>query len=332
MHIHTMSRLAATALVLASCGFGAVFAWNTGIPHGYTLGVLSVVFAVALELLKPLAVSAAISAACSWHFIRSALLSLLALVAVAYSLTAELSLMAGSRSDYVSSRHHVVTSAARSSERYTSAKEEPAALAPSRLLPEIEADKVKTRNEVRLAKLEGEAGRAKRRNELQAVLGAGVEPTFGSADPGTSALALYLTYIGYTIPTDELAQWLYLLPVLALEIGSALGMVLVNAVAVKPADVMNHQQLSMVHGEPSRLPMTLQVSGPHRMFTRDEAAKRLVNHLLSHGGSLLHSERDLAKLIGADRNTTRRAVRGLADAKLIAYEPSKKGTIVKLLV
>ena len=333
MHIHTMSRLAATALVFASCGFGAVFAWNTGIPQGYTLGALSVLFAVALELLKPLAVSAAISAACSWQFIRSALLGTLALVAVAYSLTAELSLMAGSRSDYVSSRHHVVTSAARSSERYTSAKEELAALAPSRLLAEIEADKLKTRNEVRLAKLDGEAARAKRRNELQAVLGASVEPTFGSADPGTSALALYLSYIGYTIPTDELAQWLYLLPVLALEIGSALGMVLVNTVAAKPADVMNRQQSSMVHGEPNPLPTTLEVGAPpHRMFSRDEAAKRLVNHLLSHGGSLLHSERDLAKLIGADRNTTRRAVRGLADAKLITYVPSKKGTVVKLLV
>jgi hypothetical protein len=315
--IRLVSTSAAGALVVASAGFGAVFAYQTGLPHGWPLAVLSVVFAVSLELLKPLAVSAAISAACSWQFVRSALLALLATVAVVYSLTAELSLLAGSRSDYTASRQHVVSSASRSSEQYASAKEELAALAPSRLLAEIEADKKRYAHiETRLAKLTGEAARAKRRVELQEVLRTGVEPSFGSADPGTSALALYLSYIGYAIPTDQLAQWLYLVPVLALEIGSALGMVLVNAVAPP-------KEPSMVHSEPS--------IAANRLYTRDEAAKRLMQHLMDNGGSLLRSERDIAKAVGSDRNTTRRALQGLGAAGLLEYKPTKKGTELKLV-
>ena len=49
----------ATALVIASAGFGGVFAWKIGIEHSYLLACLTVLFAVALEGIKPLAISAA---------------------------------------------------------------------------------------------------------------------------------------------------------------------------------------------------------------------------------------------------------------------------------
>lgn len=319
MNTHTITKLAATALVLASCGFGAVFAYQTGIPHGWPLAVLSVVFAVSLECLKPLAVQGAFLAASSLKLVRCLLLAILAAVAVLYSLTAELSLMAGSRSDHTASRQSVISGAYRSSEQYTDAKNELAGLAPARLAAEIEADKKRTTNEVRIAKLNGELARANRRAELQAIISkhSGVAPSFGTADPGSSAIALYLSFIGYTIKADVVAQLLYLVPVLALELGSALSMVLVSAFA-PPVN-----EPSMVHSEPS-------IAG-NKLYTRDEAAKRVMQHLLDNSGSLLRSERDIAKAVGSDRNTTRRALQGLGAAGLLEYKPTKKGTEIKLL-
>lgn len=320
MNTHTITKLAATALVLASCGFGAVFAYQTGIPHGLPLAVLSVVFAVSLECLKPLAVQGAFLAASSLKLVRCLLLAILAAVAVLYSLTAELSLMAGSRSDHTASRQSVISGASRSLEQYTDAKHELAGLASARFAAEIEADKLKTRNEVRLAKLDGELARANRRAELQATISkhSGVAPSFGSADPGSSAIALYLSLFGYTIREDVVAQLLYLVPVLALEFGSALSMVLVSTFA-PPG-----KEPSVDHIEPSHL-------AANRLYVRDEAARRLVQHLRNHGGALLHSERDLAAKIGSDRNTTRRAVHGLANAGLLEYQPTRRGTVLKLL-
>lgn len=319
MNTHTITKLAATALVLASCGFGAVFAYQTGIPHGLPLAVLSVVFAVSLECLKPLAVQGAFLAASSLKLVRCLLLAILAAVAVLYSLTAELSLMAGSRSDHTASRQSVISGANRSSEQYTDAKNELAGLAPARLAAEIEADKKRTTNEIRLSKLNGELARANRRAELQATISkhSGVAPSFGTADPGSSAIALYLSFIGYTIKADVVAQLLYLVPVLALELGSALSMVLVSAFT-PPIN-----EPSMVHSEPS-------IAG-NKLYTRDEAAKRLMQHLIENGGSLLRSERAIASAVGSDRNTTRRAMQNLGAAGLLEYKPTKKGTEIKLL-
>lgn len=319
--LRLVTTSAATALVLASSGFGALFAYNAGIPHGLPLAILSVVFAVSLEVIKPLAVSAAISAFMSWSVIRGALLAVLSLVAIAYSLTAELSLMAGSRSDLAANRQSQITQADRQNERYTTAKKELAALAPSRLAGEIQADLDRTGHPARISKLEAELARAERRSELQKVLEAPATTTVSTADPASTALALYLSLFGYTIAVETLSQLLYLVPVLALELGSALSVVLVQAVTLR-------KEPSLVLNEPSE---SLALGQPNRLYTRDEVAKRVMNHLMTNGGSLLRSERSLADLLGSDRNTTRRALQGLADAKLIECQPTKKGTALKLV-
>jgi hypothetical protein len=107
-HSPAIAKLAASAsslgLVVASAGFGCVYAWRTGSTHGYMLGSLTVVFAAALEIAKPLAVNSFFSAIRQRTFGQALCLALLAVLAVAYSLTAELSLMAGIRSDVVAAR------------------------------------------------------------------------------------------------------------------------------------------------------------------------------------------------------------------------------------
>ena len=78
-----------------------------GIQHGPLLAGLTVLMAVALEGIKPLAVASALASFRQLALVRGlllTLLTLLALVAITYSLTAELSLVAGSRGDLAASR------------------------------------------------------------------------------------------------------------------------------------------------------------------------------------------------------------------------------------
>ena len=74
-------------LVIASTGFNALFAFKIGITHGQILAGLSVLMAVALEGVKPLAVNACFNAVRSFHVVRCALIGLLGVMAIAYSLT-----------------------------------------------------------------------------------------------------------------------------------------------------------------------------------------------------------------------------------------------------
>ena len=60
--LRLVASACAVGLVVASAGFGAVFAWQIGIQHGFVLACLTVLFAVALEGIKPLAINAALQA------------------------------------------------------------------------------------------------------------------------------------------------------------------------------------------------------------------------------------------------------------------------------
>src|SRR5262249_31529977 len=48
-------------------------------------------------------------------------------------------------------------------------------------------------------------------------------------DPLASSVALYLISAGVRVDTDVLSRWLYLVPVLFLEVGSAFGLVVAGA-------------------------------------------------------------------------------------------------------
>jgi len=86
----------------------------------------------------------------------------------------------------------------------------------------------------RVAALRAELGNSERREHLEANLatlqtGAPVA-TDKTADPSAHAL-VYLAALGLVLPDRLLTDWLVLIPVLALEVGAALGMVLVQSVS-----------------------------------------------------------------------------------------------------
>ena len=137
--LRLVASACAVGLVVASAGFGAVFAWQIGIQHGILLASLTVLFAVALEGIKPLAINAAILALGSWSFMRGAALLLLGTVAIVYSLTSELSLMAGSRGDLSAKREQAQDASRRAQESHQRAKQELATLKPSRPIGELGA-------------------------------------------------------------------------------------------------------------------------------------------------------------------------------------------------
>jgi hypothetical protein len=100
------ANLCAFSLIIASAGFGGVFAWTVAKEHSYALAILTVLFAVALEGLKPLAIAYSLSSFASLSIIRGVALLLLGGAAIAYSLTQALA------SDKTSVRRAIHTLAA----------------------------------------------------------------------------------------------------------------------------------------------------------------------------------------------------------------------------
>lgn len=264
-HNSSLARTAATTsaagLVVASAGFGCVFAWQSGSQHGILLGSLSVLMALALEMCKPLAFASMVTAFTNCKFGRGLALGVLAAVAITYSLSAELSLIATSRGDVVAQRSVVIKAvgdadgdAKRARARYDAAQLELSGLAPSRTIGELQAEidgtlarvghdcsVIEDRASGKLCKVvsgaKAELGRAQRRAELEAVLAKPL-PVSGpevnghvvqAADPAAEALSTYMALLGLLVPAALLSELLLLCPVIGLEVGSSLAGVLVAA-------------------------------------------------------------------------------------------------------
>ncbi len=133
-----LAKVSASGLVIASAGFGCLYAFQTNIGHGVVLASLAVLFAACLELAKPLAVAGAGKAFKNWRIGQGLALTALALTAVAYSLAAETSLMARSRSDAASERAGASLAASDARAKVQALQDEIAALKPSRAVSEIE--------------------------------------------------------------------------------------------------------------------------------------------------------------------------------------------------
>lgn len=331
--VRLVAVVACSGLVVASAGFGAVYAYTIGIQHGYVLAGLTIMMAVALELVKPLAIHGAFVAWGHWRTWGKAIaLSILGLVAVAYSLTAELALTAASKADLVAQRSREGSTATTDKTKYDSAVAELKLIHPSRTVPEIEADIVRTTDLKRIAKLKGEKARTERREKLQAIVNnyqPGVERV---ADPGSTSIATYLASFGIAISVITLSQWLNLVPVLALELGSALSMVLVAFVSPSV------REPSTITLEPERSPETRaerllpnhEVGGFAFSAERQAVAQSLLVHLENHGGTIAGNERSLAAKLGTNKSTLRRTARGLADAGLVVVDATKEGTQLSL--
>ena len=331
-----LANLAASSLVAASAGLGAVYAWSTGSQHGIVLAVLFVLMAIALEIAKPLAVAASFTSFRSWAVVRGGALALLATVAVAYSLTAELTLMAGSRGDVVAQREATIkaavtadTEARRARDRYEAAKAElvtlPAARPAAQLVAQIDgllltpgADNCaaingKVTREVcpQVAELKAEKARAERRAELEMIIATPL-PVMAlatthdvrEADPGAAALATYFAAMGFTLPAKLLTEWLALVPVLALEVGSAVAGVLVQAVSPIPTLRGQIRRSEIVTGTIEPQPVAHVGHGSKIEASDDTAHERervknaILGQLKERGGEVDGSQRGLAALIG----------------------------------
>ena len=267
-----IARAAACCLVAASTAFGAAYAWQAGVAHDLTIhgvpviAAVTVVMVIGLEIAKPLAIAAAFEAFRRWRIFQGAALALLGVAAIAYSLTAELSLFAGLRSDNTAKRQQIIDQNARGSaevkrqvRRQDDARKELTGLAPARPAAELKAligglfltpgadgcteinGGVTRKVCPQVASLKAELGRAMRHTELEAILAApvavgvavvGDEPAkaIASADPGAAALSTYANALGFKVPADLISRWLPLVGVLALEIGAAFSGVLVGEI------------------------------------------------------------------------------------------------------
>lgn len=359
----------ATALVIASAGFGAVYGWHTGSHHGPLLGALSVLMALGLEGAKPFAIEGAMSALRSWSLGRALALAVLGTVAMFYSLTAELSLMATIRADSAAQRSHAGDAAAAAKARYAATQRELEALPLTRPGATIAADIERLKTTAKLAScndptapgygpvtrrvcgeiasLKAEAATSVQRERLQRALRdaerdlAGAPPAT-KADAAASALNSYLATVGVPSDPGTLSEWLSLVPVLALELGSALAVILAGGTAVRqsPArrssiavpgfalgrtDGHDHDEADQVPGTPAHVIEALTAPGISPL----KAA--LVAHLRASGGTLRSGQRGLAKALGASTTELHRTIHALAAAGTIALSAAPSGTELRLL-
>jgi hypothetical protein len=305
-----------------------LFAWQVGSRHDLALGILSVAMAAGLELSKPFAISSAFASLRQLRVITAASLALVGILAVCYSLQAELTFMSMTRGDLVAERSSARDAGQRADSRYQKVEADLAALKPV-------SNKERDMN----AYLE-------RRDQLQNELRAAERdrqsaPAVLVSDPGATALAAYAASLGAKIDPQTLGLWLPLVGVLALEIGAAFSVVLVRSVATvgpatPPAAVEVPAVQLAVQAQPvpvvqtvvqpvlqpavqkpakrkrkgRRPPSGPGASGPHK---RGLAATLRV----LQGGAARGSQRALAQAIGTSKSTVQRAL-ALLDAPRFA--------------
>ena len=117
------------------------------------------------------------------------------------------------------------------------------------------------------------------------------------------------------VKPEAIAQWLALVPVLALEAGSALAGLLVSAVRVSETPTPKRQKQAPVAPLPTQ---------------KDKVAEAIVGHLKANGGAVRGSHRVLGAKLGVNRNTMNRALRSLAASGVVALSSSKAGSVLRL--
>jgi hypothetical protein len=292
--------IAAALLVIASTGYGTVFAYTQGIHHGAALAVCAVAMALGLELAKPFAIEGMFSCLRNWAFGRALAMALLGFVAIAYSLTAELSLMAATRGDVAAERtkasdatkddraelvrlvaeRAALTFTAATAETVAAARETVAAAERTRTAecgkrgPNCrarEGDEAVARTALGKATADKAATdwAAKLDTDAAVVRArlARASPVAGVADPGAAALQSWLRLFGLSVPAAMLSELLVLLGVIALEAGSALSIVLVRAVggshdAASSWTAPQHSGVDRQAPEPARSPVDRQTPAP----------------------------------------------------------------------
>lgn len=367
-----MVGASAAALVIASAGFGAFYAWTTGSHHGPALGALSVIMALGLEGAKPFAIEGALTAARSLAPVRAIALALLGVVAVAYSLTAELSLMAATRADNSAQRARASTVATAAKDRYDATQRELATLPMTRPISVLDAEikrlqmtpqlascddtsarsfgPVSRRVCAEIAALNAEAGTTVRRTELETILTTAERdiasaPLATDADPAATALAVYLAAIGVPSDAGTLSKWLALVPVLALEVGSALAVVLAGLGGLGTAPREMERRVSVEapeRADAAELGLGAPITAPDESAAHSpvsdpattglsDLGRALLEYLQMHGGMVRSGQRGLAKVLGASTSELHRTIHALAATGAIVMTAAPSGTELRLI-
>jgi hypothetical protein len=360
-----------------------VYAWSTGSEHGIVLGALFVLMAVALEIAKPLAVATSLTSFRTWSLVRGGALALLAAVAIAYSLTSELTLLSGARGDLLAERQAKLkastdaeTDAKHARDRYEELASLPAARPVSELQRQI-TDLLLTPGADGCAEVNGRVSRtvcplvhdlkaekatAERRASLEAMVAQPLsivakpnEARVKDADPGAAALSAYTAALGFNLPAETISEWLALVPVLALEIGSALAGVLATclrpevSVGAKPEEVKPLQSVKVftpVETPATKAkPVSAKVVKKRRKRTRkggggsqggtgsggQRMPANVVDLLKAHGGRIEGGQRGIGKLLGIGKSRANELLHELAAAGSVILSTSKQGTSVQLI-
>lgn len=361
----TPVRLACTLLMAASAGFGSLYAWTTGSQHGVILGGLSLAMALGLELAKPFATHLAFTAARSKLWGSAAAMSVLAFVAIAFSLTSELSLIAQTRGDLAAERAAQVEPVTLAKEDRARALSELQMLGAVRTTGEVEAELAKAKVNPRWRKssgcldvtltatadfcggvqsLQAELSRAKRAEQLKeelatssAVIAAASSTGHGvvsSADPGASALSSYLAALGVGVQPETVSRWLILVPVLALELGSTLSVLAMSLVS-SPTPVPTADR---VHPPaPTQKPPGQRASVQRQQQRRPAptapvgpAASSVLNLLAGSGGQLQLGQRAIGKALGISKSRVGQVLHQLAKEGAVVLNAGRSGTMVAL--
>jgi hypothetical protein len=187
-----------------------------------------------------------------------------------------------------------------------------------------------------VATLNGEIARTRRRAELQgdiANLTGAMPAAVGTADPASSAISAYFAVLlGVHLPATAIAQWLVLVPVLALELGAALAMVLVEAIALpdkaddsQPVDRSDEQLVPVAYslsGHPAkdRGRVRGRRTGKKQPVRANAAVQtRILDAIKAKGGRLeAGSVRTIAQLVGGRKSTVHAALGMLIAAGAVA--------------
>jgi uncharacterized membrane protein len=282
-------------------------------------------------------------------------------VAVAYSLTAELSLMATARTDLIAQRTADAKTAKSVDGQRDRIEAELATLAKVRPAATLKADidgllldprvgdcqtidGPRSRSAcARVATLRSELGQAERKAQLEATL-TGLQTagppaaTDKAADPGAHALSTYLAAIGIALPSSLLTEWLVLVSVVSLELGSALSVLLVQSVSgpatgqqiasvielaserpaqtqpATPQTAKTPAKPAQPDDKPDPTPPRKRTSKPTAKRTQRNAKRRLgnvVRLVQANGGKVTASQQSLARQLGLSKSRVNELLREL---------------------
>ena len=336
-----IASISSIMAITASVGFTGYFSFKIGIEHSIFLATLSVMFAVSLDLMKPLALHSAFNFLTSLHFIKGLLCLTLAFVAVIYSLTSGISLLSMTRGDLIAKRESAININKASQETYERWKQQLKQLPASRSIGELKVKITKIEslpgilingkpcggvyngiitktNCPNRSKLLAELAREKNREKLEELITDYQKKqskviNVKHSDPGSESLALILmSLFGLKIDPRTISSWLPIIGVLGLELASSLSVVLVKS--------FNGSSRAVQVVQP-----------PKHLDQKDRVGGEIINELVKNNGSVSESERGLAKRFKTSKATIRRAIETLTDSGTISAIASRNGTKLSLL-